>query len=60
MAAGLQMGKTKSDRSMLHRWMHYSEKSSCTQLHFQSMADAFSIFAATRANRRINHGKASR
>lgn len=38
-AARLQMGTTKSARSMLHRWMHQSGKSPCTQLQFQPMVD---------------------
>ena len=36
-AARLQMGTTKSARSMLHRWMQLQEKSPCTQLQFQPM-----------------------
>ena len=43
-AAPLQMGTTKSALSMLHRWMQLQEKSPCTQLQFQPMADPFSLF----------------
>ena len=37
-AARLQMGTTKSARSMLHRWMQQPGKSPCIQLQFQPMA----------------------
>ena len=40
-AARLRMGTTKSARSMLHRWRQLQEKSPCTQLQFQPMADHF-------------------
>jgi REP element-mobilizing transposase RayT len=36
-AARLQMGTTKSARSMLHRWMQQPGKLPCTQLQFQPM-----------------------
>jgi|ERR1035441_307481 hypothetical protein len=36
-AARLQMGTSKSSRSLLHQWMHHHDKPPCTQLQFQPM-----------------------